>query len=67
MSKIKVYVTLIAFAASVPVFADSTTKIDGKTFQCTNACSINSGPPMTVEDCCGGTVSQPQREPITVH
>lgn len=41
-------------------------KVDGKNYRCTNICSINSGPPMTIQDCCGGTVTELKKEVIVL-
>jgi hypothetical protein len=45
--------------------ADRTT-VDGRTFECSNSCTVNSGPPMTIGDCCGGTVAELQRDVIII-
>ncbi|QSX35349.1 hypothetical protein JYB87_09245 [Shewanella avicenniae] len=41
--------------ASIPAMADRV-KVNGETYECSNVCNVNVGPPTTVSDCCGGTV-----------
>lgn len=43
--------------ASVPAMADRV-KVNGKTYECSNSCEVNTGPPTTISDCCGGTVGE---------
>ena len=47
------------------IYADRVS-VNGKTYECSNSCSINTGPPMTIQDCCGGTVALLQREAIEI-
>jgi hypothetical protein len=56
-------IALTVFSTSL--FADSV-QVGGSTYQCSNVCSINIGPPMTIQDCCGGTVAKIQREAIVI-
>lgn len=57
--------TVIAILFSAASYADKVT-VNGTTYECSNSCSINSGPPMTIEDCCGGTVARLRREAIVI-
>mgnify|MGYP000536314853 CR=1 FL=1 len=42
---------------SLPSIADRVT-VNGKTYECSNSCSVNLGPPTTISDCCGGTIAE---------
>ncbi len=50
---------------SVEALADRTT-VDGRTFECTDSCTFNSGAPMTISDCCGGRVEEILKREIII-
>ena len=56
---------ILSLAIAAPVFADRTT-VNGKTYECSNSCSVNTGPPTTIQDCCGGTVVELKRDAIVI-
>ena len=58
MKKAMIKVILgLTVIVSVPLLADNIV-VGGTTYQCTNSCTVNAGPPQSISDCCGGTVAQ---------
>jgi hypothetical protein len=58
MKKITTTIMLVVISIiSSPTFADKVT-VNGKTYQCQNSCEVNTGPPTTISDCCGGSIAE---------
>ncbi|WP_423185661.1 hypothetical protein ACO1PK_10905 [Alishewanella sp. d11] len=53
----------VFFSASS--YADKVT-VNGITYECSNTCSIDLGPPTTIQDCCAGTVARLRRDAIII-
>lgn len=65
MKKTLLFVLTILVFASAYVLADRVT-VNGTTYECTTQCDIDTGPPMTIQDCCGGTVAELRRDAIVI-
>lgn len=65
MKKLKMCLVVASVLFSTVVLADKVT-VNGRTFQCSNVCSVTLGPPVKVQDCCGGTVGELQRDAIVI-
>lgn len=65
MKKTLLFVVTILVFVSAYALADRVT-INGTTYECSNHCSVNLGPPATVQDCCGGTVAELRRDAIII-